>query len=73
MTSIPSTSTVDPTWTINDTVARFPSTLPVFDAAGLDSCCGGGHAIADAARRHDLDLESLLRDLNRAVASARPA
>jgi iron-sulfur cluster repair protein YtfE (RIC family) len=68
MTSIVPASTIDPTWTINETVARFPSTLPVFDAAGLDSCCGGGHAIAEAARRHGLGLESLLQALNAVIA-----
>lgn len=71
MTSTVPTISIDPTWTINETVARFPATLTVFDAAGLDSCCGGGHEIKEAARRHGLDLEPLLNGLRAAAAGAR--
>lgn len=67
------TSIIDPSWTINETVTRLPDTLPVFDAFGLDSCCGGGHPIREAARRHGLDLEALLTALNAAVVPARSA
>ena len=62
--------TIDPTWTINETVTRLPATLPVFNASGLDSCCGGGHAIQEAARRHGLDLDSLLKQLTAAAVPA---
>jgi len=69
MTSIAPSGSIDATWTISQTVTRFPVTLPLFSAVGLDTCCGGGHDIAEAARRHELDLDALLQALNAVVAA----
>ena len=33
---------IDRALTINEIVARYPQTIPVFNRFGLDTCCGGG-------------------------------
>lgn len=61
---------IDPTATVNDVISRYPSTIPVFNKFGLDTCCGGGAPIADAARRDGADLDALLGELRQAAAAA---
>lgn len=74
MTVEPSTMTttlpIDPTLTINEVVARHPETIPVFNRLGLDTCCGGGVSLTDAARRDGLDLAALLVALSNARSGA---
>jgi regulator of cell morphogenesis and NO signaling len=62
--------TIDPNLTINTVVQRYPDTLGVFNARGLDTCCGGGLPVAEAARRHGLDLPELLAALEQTAAEA---
>ena len=57
--------------TINTVVQRYPATLGVFNSHGLDTCCGGGLAIAEAARRHGLRLAELLAALEAAAGAPR--
>lgn len=60
-----SATTLDPNLTINEIVARFPETVPVFNRFGLDTCCGGGVRVDEAAHRHGLnaaDVRSALRE-----------
>lgn len=61
--------TIDPSILVNDMVAANPATASVFTRAGIDTCCGGGLPIAEAARRHGLDLDALVADLAKAVAA----
>lgn len=61
---------IDPNLTLNEVVRRYPAALGVFNARGLDTCCGGGLPVAEAARRHGLDLEELLAALAQAAAGA---
>ena len=60
-------SSIDARSTVNDIVARYPSTLPVFNAFGIDSCCGGGLAVSEAAARHGIPLNALRSALESAV------
>jgi regulator of cell morphogenesis and NO signaling len=53
-------ATLDPTLTIKEIVARFPETIPVFRRFGLDTCCGGGVRIEEAAQRDGLDAADVL-------------
>lgn len=57
--------------TVNETVQRYPNTLPHFTALGIDTCCGGAKPIAEAARRHGADAEQLLARLNEAALASR--
>jgi len=53
--------------TVNDVIARHPATVAVFNAHGIDACCGGAAPIAEAAQRDGADLEALLADLDAAI------
>lgn len=53
--------------TVNEAIRRFPATVAVFREFGIDACCGGAAAVAEAAGRHGLDAERLLAALNRAA------
>lgn len=58
---------IDETWTVNDVVTRFPSTLPLLSRIRVDSCCGGSQTLATAAMHKHLDLTILLRELRTAA------
>jgi regulator of cell morphogenesis and NO signaling len=62
-----SMQTIDGTMTINETIQRHPETVAVFDRFGLDSCCGGSLAIAEAAKKHGLEPADVLSKLNAEV------
>jgi regulator of cell morphogenesis and NO signaling len=64
---MPDTIALDPTLTINEIVARFPETIPVFNRFGLDTCCGGGVRVDDAARRDGLDSDAVVEALREAI------
>jgi hybrid cluster-associated redox disulfide protein len=55
---------------VRDVVEEYPQTIPVFVRHGM-SCAGcyisPFHTVADSAREHDLCIEPLLGDLNRAL------
>lgn len=52
---------------VNDTVRHHPETITVFNDFGVDTCCGGGVCITDAARRDGVDAGDLLTALRDAV------
>jgi regulator of cell morphogenesis and NO signaling len=52
---------------VNEIVARYPNTIPVFNRFGIDSCCGGGIPLLDAARRDGAEVEALLQALDEAL------
>lgn len=56
-----------PEMTVHQVMDRFPQTLGVFNVHGIDSCCGGGIPVADAARRHGVDPGELMDALRRSV------
>jgi iron-sulfur cluster repair protein YtfE (RIC family) len=58
---------LDTTMTINEIVARFAETMPVFNRFGLDTCCGGGVTVEEAARRDDIDVDVVLAALHEAI------
>lgn len=61
------TATLTPETTVNEAATHFPATLRVFNAYGIDSCCGGAKPIAEVARRHGFDLDELLAALREAA------
>jgi regulator of cell morphogenesis and NO signaling len=54
--------------TVNDTIQRFPESLAVFKELGIDTCCGGGATLAEAAARKGVPLPELLKALRQAAA-----
>jgi regulator of cell morphogenesis and NO signaling len=58
---------IDPAATVNQVIHEHPSTVAVFARHHIDSCCGGGLAVEEAARRHGVDLDALLTELARSA------
>jgi regulator of cell morphogenesis and NO signaling len=54
---------IDPAWSVNELLSRTPAAARVLNAFGIDTCCGGGDSLADAAREARLDLDVLLAAL----------
>ncbi len=52
--------TIDPRWSVNETLLRHPRAAAVFATGGVDSCCGGGASLEEAARDADVPLDDLL-------------
>lgn len=61
---------ITPDMTVNQVIQAYPQTIPVFNQYGIDSCCGGGVAIALAAERDGVAPAVLLEKLNNAVRAA---
>ena len=66
-------TTIDTSVSVTEMVASHPETMPVFNRFGLDTCCGGGAPIAEAARRDGAKLGDLVQALEGAIASAAKA
>ena len=60
---------IDPTLTVRETMTRLPQTKDVFSRFGVDTCCGSGVPILDAAHRDGADLEGLLAALREVAAN----
>lgn len=58
---------VEGTTTVRELVGRYPQTRPVFEEHGIDYCCGGGQSLANAAKKHGLQLPTLLAALEKAL------
>ena len=53
---------------VSDVATRYPGTVRVFRAHGLDFCCGGRRSIAAACADAGLSVDSLLQELETASA-----
>ena len=60
---------LDCTATVRDLIQRHPATRAVFQAHGVDTCCGSGVSVEEAARRDGLDATMLCAELRAAVAA----
>lgn len=49
--------------TVNDVLQRHPETVTVFNAFGIDACCGGAYRLDEAASRDGADAAALLAAL----------
>ena len=58
---------LDSRLSVNELLRRHPSVLPVLNAFGVDSCCGGAESLADAARTSRIPLEALMAALDASV------
>jgi regulator of cell morphogenesis and NO signaling len=64
---------ISPETTVRDIAAEYPSTVRVFEKAGIDYCCGGARSLQEACDSGNLDVEELLARLQQAEAEALPA
>ena len=60
---------IDPSLPVNEIIRRWPMTMGVLNAFGIDTCCGGAEPLARAAAESDAPLADLLLAL-RDVAAA---
>ncbi len=67
MTTTNSRPALDCSVSVNDMITRHPETASVFNAYGIDTCCGGGAAVQDAARDAKVDPTRLCADLDAAI------
>ena len=52
---------------INDVIKKYPKTITVFSNFKVDSCCGGGFSIEKTAGMSGIDMDALLKALNKAA------
>jgi len=57
------TREIDATLSINDIVRRYPASLSILTARGIDTCCGGDIPLSIAAADANLDLSALLDEM----------
>jgi len=50
---------------INDVIKKYPKTITVFNNFKVDSCCGGGVSIEKTAAAGGVDIDALLKALNK--------
>jgi regulator of cell morphogenesis and NO signaling len=62
--------TLTPDSTVADIATAAPATIAVFQRHHIDFCCGGKVPLAEACRARSLNVDSVLTDLQAAVAPA---
>jgi len=50
--------------TVNEILAEHPAAVSVFNALGIDACCGGNASLGEAARRDGASLDALVAALD---------
>jgi len=68
--SSPAPSALDAARSVNETIRRWPSSIAVLGAFGIDTCCGGSASLDAAARDVGVPTETLLDAIARAIADA---
>lgn len=58
---------LDTTQTIGEIVRQYPATVPVFEALGIDYCCGGRKSLEEACAKGNVSLNLVLSDLASAL------
>ena len=61
---------LDPALSVNDTLLRHPETMAVFNAFGVDACCGGAASLTEAARAVCVEPVALLEALESVLPAA---
>jgi len=62
--------TIDKTTTVRDLVVNHPESRRVFESLGIDYCCGGVNKLAEAVEEAGLDLATVVKAVEQAVADA---
>ncbi len=58
---------LDPAWTVNEVLLRFPPSTGVFNAFGVDACCGGANSLTNAAEQAGVAPAALLGTLEATI------
>lgn len=64
----PAPGDLDCALSVNTILAQFPATAGVFNAFGIDLCCGASLSVKDAARAHRIEESALCAALRDAIA-----
>lgn len=59
---------IDEGWTVNEVTARYPGAIAALEALGLDTCCGGWEALAEAAASAGVDMGAVIAAIRDATA-----
>ena len=59
--------TLDTTQTVGEIARQYPASVPVFEAFGIDYCCGGGRSLEDACKKENVALNLVLSNLASAL------
>jgi regulator of cell morphogenesis and NO signaling len=70
MTTQRDTQHVDTAATVNEILSQHPAAVSVFNAFGIDACCGGDATLDEAARRDGADVDALIGALDAIVNQA---
>jgi len=57
--------------TVDTLMARHPATMAVFNAFGVDTCCGAHSSVREASARDGVDKAALVAALRRAITEPR--
>ena len=60
----PRTPSFDTADTVNRIIVEYPAAVSIFNAFGIDACCGGDASLEEAARRDGASLDALIEALN---------
>jgi regulator of cell morphogenesis and NO signaling len=63
---------IDTTQSVREIVQQHPGAVAVFEAFGIDYCCGGSKSLEEACRKDAIPLEAVLAKIAEALA-VRPA
>ena len=60
----PRTPSIDTADTVNRIIVDYPAAVSIFNAFGIDACCGGDASLEEAARRDGANLDALIEALD---------
>jgi regulator of cell morphogenesis and NO signaling len=58
---------LDGTQTVAEIARQYPAAVPVFEALGIDYCCGGNRPLEQACAKHNVSLNLVLSNLSSAL------
>jgi iron-sulfur cluster repair protein YtfE (RIC family) len=62
-----SSQSVNTAATVNAILAAHPAAVAVFNAFGIDACCGGDASLSEAAHRDGANLDALVAALDAVI------
>lgn len=51
---------IDPSWTVREVVARYPTSVATFKAFKVEACCDAGRPLGEAAERAGISRDALI-------------
>ena len=67
---MPRTPSIDTADTVNRIIVEYPAAVSIFNAFGIDACCGGDASLEEAARRDGANVQALMEALETLITQA---